>query len=403
MAISTRKKKTPAARRRGSKITGPSFAGWESWSGAEYHLKQQAARTFYYENFQPADLMADAWAWMKENDYSSSDIAAAKAFGVSVNCAITCKLLRIGMPDYNPTQAEHWESSKGTSGTLRPSSVFVREQLEESIKKGKEKVIEEKAATKKKSNSYVPSIQDRVRDTAYTMAEPIEEAIDAFMINSNDFDPASYKIAALLRGKGAKAAHARIIKGIYVKDLAEYTELMSAGCPADLMEGYKFYGKKNIKKMFDFLTQISDACDQIAGEAKITRAPRKIKVKSPEYQVRAVKFKASDDRYGIASVPPSQIIGANTVVTFNTKTRKIGIYYADAGSQVMGIKGTSIIGFDEKRSVQKTMRKPELQIKEFKSIGTQKRVTTWFDGIKTTSTAMNGRINADVMILKAWK
>lgn len=403
MTTLTRKKKVTAVRRRGPKITGPSFLGWETWTGAEYHKKQQAARTFYYENFQPADLMADAWDWMKENKYTSLEITAAKSQGISVNCAITCKLLRIGMPDFNPAHAAHWEIGAGTGGALRPSSVFLREQLAIAIEKGKNKVIEETAITTKKTNSYIPSIQDRVRESAYAMAEPIEEAIDAFIRDPDNFDIASYKIAVILRGKGAKAAHARIIKNLYAKDLFEYTELVSPDCPADLMEGYKFYGKKNIKKMFDFFTQITDGCDQISGEAKIARAPRKIKVKSPEDQARAVKFKVSDDRFGVASVPPSHIVGSTSVAIFNTKTRKFGVYYADAGAQVMGIKGTVIIGFDEKRSLQKTMRKPEQQLKEFKVIGTQKRVTTWFDGIKSISTVMNGRINADTIILKAWK
>ena len=102
-------------------------------------------------------------------------------------------------------------------------------------------------------------------------------------------------------------------------------------------------------------------------------------------------------------MPASQLVGAVAVVVFNTKTRKLGFYVADATSQVLGVKGTSIIGFDTKRSIQKTLRKPELQLKEFKAIGTQKRMQTWFEGIKTTETVLNGRINAEVMILKVWK
>jgi len=155
--------------------------------------------------------------------------------------------------------------------------------------------------------------------------------------------------------------------------------------------------------MFDFLTQVVNACDQIAGEAKIARAPRAKKAKPAEDQVKKIKFKATDDRYNIASVPASQLVGAVAVVVFNTKTRKLGFYVADATSQVLGVKGTSIIGFDTKRSIQKTLRKPELQLKEFKAIGTQKRMQTWFEGIKTTETVLNGRINAEVMILKVWK
>ena len=402
--LTVRKKKArPPAVRRGGKKIGPSFDGWEKLDGYKYGRMVESARSFYYENFQSSDLEPDVWEWMKANGYSTADIRSAKAHGISINIAIICRMLNTGMPDFNPLYAKYWEGLAGTTGSVRPSSTFVRERLAEAIEQGSNKVVEEKTTEKKKVNVYVPTIQERMRDVAYAMADEIDAAIDSFITDPNAFDPASYKIAAMLRGKQAKAAHARLIKNLYVKDLAEYTQLVSADCPKDLMEGYTVYGKKNIKKMFEFLTQVVNACDQIAGEAKIARAPRAKKAKPAEEQVKKIKFKATDDRYGIASVPASQLIGAVAVVVFNTKTRKLGFYVADPTSQVLGVKGTSIIGFDTKKSVQKTLRKPELQIKEFKSVNTQKRMQVWFDGIKTTETALNGRINAEVMILKVWK
>lgn len=402
--LTVRKKKTPRAPvvRRGGKKIGPSFDGWENWTPYEYGRKREAARAFYYENMQVADLAPDVWEWMKEHNYSAGDIKLAKAAGTNITTAILCKLLRDGMPDYNAAYAAYWESLPGTTGIVRPHSEWIKKNLAIAIERGKKVVVEEKAEEKKK-NVYVPSIQERICEVAYKMAEFIEEAIDSYITDPNSFDPASFKIAATLRGKQAKAAHARLIKGLYVKELEEYTKLVSPDCPKDFMEGYESYGKKNIKKFYDFLTQVVNACDQIVGEAKIARAPRKIKVKSPEDQTKKIKFKATDDRYSIASVPPAQIIGAAVVAVLNTKTRKLGIYYADQNTQVLGVKGTSIIGFDEKKSLQKTLRKPEAQLREFKTINTNRRMQNWFDGIKTTSTAMNGRINADVMILKFYK
>ena len=68
----------------------------------------------------------------------------------------------------------------------------------------------------------------------------------------------------------------------------------------------------------------------------------------------------------------------------------------------MNVKGTSIINFTDK-SFQKTLRKPDLQLKEFKDQNTANRVKTWFDKIKSTEVALNGRINAEIMILKTFK
>jgi hypothetical protein len=116
-----------------------------------------------------------------------------------------------------------------------------------------------------------------------------------------------------------------------------------------------------------------------------------------------VKFKVSDDRYGIASVPVAQVIGATAIVVFNTKTRKIGIYIADPTSQVLNMKGSAIVGYDTTKSLQKTLRRPEQQLKELKAVNTQRRAQAWIDRVKTTATAATGRLNAETMVLKTWK
>jgi hypothetical protein len=93
---------------------------------------------------------------------------------------------------------------------------------------------------------------------------------------------------------------------------------------------------------------------------------------------------------------------------FNVKTRKLGKYVASnidpkgmgrAGSG-LSVKGTTIIGYDEKLSVQKTLRKPEEQVKEFKGAG-KVALRTFLDVIKTTDTMLNGRCNLDTILLKA--
>ena len=409
--LTTRKKKTVRAApiRRGRKVVGPDFTGWETWTGKEFHLFKTKAKAFYYENMQEADLLPDVWLWMKNNGYTADQIKSAKSAkgwnGITANIAISCKLLNTGCPDYNELENAYWQTLAGTTGDVWPLSRRIREKLEIAIEAGKAEVAAEVDKEEKTSKKIanIPSIQERVRETAFAMTEDIELAIDSFIMKPDDFNPNDYKIAAMLRGKQAKAAHARIIKSYYQPQLAEYSELISPGCDKDLMEGHSVYGKKNIKKMFDFLSQLDSACDQIVGESKILKKPRKIKVKSAEDQVKKVKFKATDDKYGVASVSPAQIVGAAAVVVFNTKTRKIGVYYADSTAQVLGIKGSTIVGFDTKQSNQKTMRKPDVQLKEFKAIGTLKRTQVWFNDIKTTSTVLNGRINSDVMILKVYK
>jgi hypothetical protein len=64
------------------------------------------------------------------------------------------------------------------------------------------------------------------------------------------------------------------------------------------------------------------------------------------------------------------------------------------------VKGTSIKGFNEEASVQKTLRKPEKQLEEFTNSG-PKKVLEFYDAIKTMGIKLNGRINAEVLLLRA--
>ena len=183
--------------------------------------------------------------------------------------------------------------------------------------------------------------------------------------------------------------------------LDELLELSSGNADEQLREAYSHNSRKNIKKLIEFYQAIASACDQLAQEAKILKKPRAKKIKPAEDLVKKVKFKQIDDKLGIVSVPPAGLIGAQGAVIYNTKSRKMGVYIAKS-SAGLGVKGTSITDFTEK-SFQKTLRKPEVQLKEFKEQNTQKRVETWFTKIKTTETVMNGRLNEDIVLLKIFK
>ena len=81
-----------------------------------------------------------------------------------------------------------------------------------------EKAIDEEAEKAKEADKpavYTPSIQERVRDAALNMTEELEDAYESFQKDPENFDPKAFKIVNLLRGKGVKAAHARIIKDFY--------------------------------------------------------------------------------------------------------------------------------------------------------------------------------------------
>ena len=137
----------------------------------------------------------------------------------------------------------------------------------------------------------------------------------------------------------------------------------------------------------------------VIDASKATRKPRVKKPVAKEKLIAKLKYLAKDDKLQIVSVNPLDLIESTEVWVYNVKTRKLGKYVAEDG-QVMQVKGTSLQFFDESKSIQKTLRKPEETLKEFKKAGKVK-LRTFMDDIKTTDIKLNGRLNSDTIILKA--
>ena len=385
-----------AHRTKATRDTSPKWDGCEDWDADRFTKHFRVAMEYYRLESSSKELKPKVLEWMKLQDFSTDDIKAFKATKDS-RCSgtmggIAACLLR-GMPEVH----EGFNNGKDTGAWLR-------DQIHRAIKEGKDDEEDEADETVKvevKVQVYVPTIQDRLRDAAGQMTEEIDYAIDEWIMNPDAFDPKAFKVVSLLRGKGAKAAHVRMIKGFFERQLAEFEELQSKDCDEQLAEGYANHSKKNIKKMYEFLQSVMSACDQIVGEAKLNKKPRLKKVKPAEDLVKKVKFKATDDKLGVTSVPPAQLVGAQGAVVYNTKTRKIGLYVS-LNSSGLEVKGTTIGNFTDK-STQKTLRKPEIQLRDFKEQNTNKRVETWYKNIKSTEIKLNGRLNEDTMILKVFK
>lgn len=383
-----------AIRQNKGRDLSPKWDGAAEWEGDKFTRFFHEAMAWYRLEKSGKELKPQVINWMAQNGYDRSDIADFKKTKdnrcSSTVGAIAACLLR-GMPE------THAGFNNG-----KDTAQWLRDQIASIITEGKDD-IDESVDVKPvvKTPVYVPNIQERLREAAGEMSEEIDIAIDSWITNPDNFDPKAFKIVNLLRGKGAKAAHARFIKAYFKSGQDELAELASGEADEQLREGYKHMSRRNVKKMIEFYELIMSACEQIAAEAKILKKPRAKKIKPAEELVKKLKFKTIDDKLGVVSVPAANIIGAQAAVVYNAKTRKIGVYIA-TNSAGLNVKGTSIINFTTK-SFQKTLRKPADQIKEFKEQNTQRRVTDWFGKIKATETVMNGRMNADIMILKVFK
>ena len=165
-----------------------------------------------------------------------------------------------------------------------------------------------------------------------------------------------------------------------------------------LKEGYSHYKPADFKKRITWINDLLAAVEQYRGVKKATKKARVKKAPSKEKLVSKLKYAKDDKTLKIVSINPADIIGASELWVYNNKTRKLGKYVA-ASYQTLGIKGTSIIGYDVDKSVSKTLRKPEDQLKEFAKAG-KVVLRTFLKDIKAVETKLNGRISTEVLLLR---
>ena len=287
---------------------------------------------------------------------------------------------------------------------------WIKELAEEGIVVIKQEKTEEKAKPK---NIHVPTIQERIKDQAQNACEAIEEWLDGFITDKKNFDSKGFDFVKHFADMKVSQAHARKIKSFYNGEYEEAQLIQKLPTPGEinrvknehekdmllqLREGYSHLTKKDAATYLEALETLMGACDVIIDSSKATRKPKAKKAPSKEKLIAKVQYKEKDDKLQIVSVNPLELIESTEVWVYNTKTRKLGKYIAEEG-QHMQVKGTSLLFYDTTKSVQKTLRKPEETLKEFKKAGKVK-LRTFLEEIKTTDIKLNGRLNSDTIILK---
>jgi hypothetical protein len=368
----------------------PKWEGHETWNTNQFLRHFHSAMAWYRLESSAKELKPKVIDWMGRQGCTKEDISAFKKTkdnrcGMTMGAVAACLLK--GMPivreDFNDG---------------RDTAVWLRTRINEVIEQGRDDLDDSDEVVEVKKDVYTPSIQERLREVSLGMTEEIETAIEAFQTDPETFDPKAFKVLNLLKAKQAKAAHARIIRDFYSRNLTELLELASGQADEQLKEGYSHRSKKQIKSFIAFLQEIESACNMLMQEAKVNKKPRAKKAVSKDKIIAKLKYKKSDEPLKLVSINPADIIGAQELWIFNSKTRKLGKYVA-AEFQELGIKGTTITGFSEMKSVQKTLRKPAEQLKAFKEAG-KVVLRKFLEEIKAVDTKMNGRINEEIMLLK---
>ena len=251
--------------------------------------------------------------------------------------------------------------------------------------------LKQEKTVEKKEEKPVVSIQQR-------MAEQISNLIGDIEVEIDVWPDTKFKASDYLRKRQVKAPQANAIAEYYDKLNDELLEAIS-GSDKELTQAYtRTMSKSKLKKFQEFVQTIVTDCKQVAANAKASRKPRARKAKSVDQIIAKMKYLKRDEKLNITSVSPAAIIRAQQVWIYNVKTRKLGQYVA-ASSGGLNIKGTTILDFNEKDSIQKKLRKPE-QVLPGVTQGGKVALRRIMENINAKPAPLNGRINGDTLILK---
>lgn len=240
----------------------------------------------------------------------------------------------------------------------------------------------------------VPTIQDRMNELAMKHRLHFEELEDELFAGKT-VDPKAYEY---LSGKNVPQAMLGKILGFFERHRDEIVEAKTTK-DEDLKDAYSHFKTADYKRYEAFYTALADG---FAQYGQVKKATKKASVRKPpqkEKLVAKLKYAKNDTTLKLVSINPVDIIGAQVLWVYNVKTRKLGRYLAEDQGGALNVKGTTITGYNELKSTQKTIRKPEVQLKEF--MGASKvDLRKFLENIKTTEVKLNGRINEDTLLLK---
>ena len=342
----------------------------------DHHLR----RAFYYYNYfyNQKDMKKYVVEWLKtQSSYTKEDI---KAFERAPDRAIemtVCSLIKAhkqGMP----FRGRHLDY---INGAIRKAIAGAGEEVIEEVKEDKTK-------------PYVPTIQDRLNEkTAETIGE-LEGHYDDMVAGDTKFKHYDFLVT-----NNVPQSQLSKYESIYTDRRIEL-EMAQTKDDQQLNEGYAHYKAADFKRIFAWIDAMLGAVEQYRNVKKATKKVRAPRAVSKEKVVAKLKYAKESKELKVISINPADIVGAQELWIYNAKTRKLGKYVADGLKGPLSVKGTSIIGYDEAKSVSKTLRKPEEKLKEFAKAG-KIQLRKFIEDIKATETKLNGRINADILLLRA--
>jgi hypothetical protein len=374
------------------KIRNPLFAD-EKYTGTEPEWPAEAAewdsatfdnrlrKSFYYYNYyyNQKDTKKYVLEWLASNLdlFSKQQIKTVEKANDRWLPMTACSLVmanRVGMP-------------------MRPRHVeFMVTTITDLCARSADEPIVEIVATPNQVAAK-PTIQDRIAEKTSELIGEIEGHYDELLTTKKS----QFKSYDFFSEHKVGQAQINKYTEIFTARRAEL-ELAHQKADPQLIEAYQHFKAADYKRVYDWIDLFLAGIDQYSNVKKATKKAKVKKAPSKEKLVSKIKYAKESKVLKVVSINPADIIGAAELWIYNTKTRKLGKYVASS-YQTLNVSGTSILGFDIDKSVAKTLRKPEEQLKEFAKAG-KVALRSWLTNIKSTEVKLTGRITEDTLLLK---
>lgn len=238
------------------------------------------------------------------------------------------------------------------------------------------------------------AIQDRLKEKAGESIGLLEGSVDEFILSDFKTMPNTLK---LMREKGVQAQYGPSIVN-YFKQCRDEFRLAIAGTDEQINEGYGNYTDPQMKKMESLYDQIISDTLTVMGESIAGKAPHKKKLKTPEQQVKSLKFCSEDKELKLKSVPATRMIGSEGLWTYHRGNRMLTYYVADDASG-LGAKGCAILNYSKTKSRAKKLRKPEEILPQVLA-GGKVVLKNLFDELTTKNAKVTGRVNKETLLVR---
>ena len=165
------------------------------------------------------------------------------------------------------------------------------------------------------------TIQDRLREKMSECAGELDGLFDDF-IDEGAKLTADYKPVVLLRSMNIAPQMVNDIKQIWTRKLEEFDAAV-AGKDADLVQGYSFLSKVQLRNCVKFCELVISDCGYYLKIKKVERKPRKVRAVPPEK--RAAKFKHVMEfaELKLKGLPAASLVDKAEAWLYDTKKRKL--------------------------------------------------------------------------------